>query len=890
MENKNENNENIQKDNLENNNRKRNTLNKSQNSSPLRTNSKKRTSLYSKVYINMKEQLLKKRIDDISLNDLNDKEIQDLYYLLKKTFKERNKKDNIDIFIFLLKTRTKENFKSDLLHTEYNLDTLYNFICPYISGSIYNSGEIIYSHGDEAENFYLILKGNIGQYKLVETEKLLSSEDYYSYLCEKFLYFKKTVIDGNKDINFNYINEKEYTDIDLLRKMVSINKEIYPLNTFDDLEDLPKIMIQIKLYIKLVENKPKEVIDLYNKFNFPLSFLNYDKLLTNNITAHNFIQNLTKKIKQREQFYMKILGKMAEYKVKLLKYEKIENLQPYDYFGNFEIIDTKPIRVDTARCENDCTVLLVFNKKSYSRVINSLQKDKRDEEITFLHGKFYFKNINKLYFEAKMFIKYRINNFLKGNILINQDEKINNFIFVREGTIETSINNISLLELINKIKILQEFIIAKAKEYDINIKDIIDFDMSLNFKTNLQLEKIEGILKQKQSFILSRAEKGCFGEYEYFFKTPSFVTETIISKNAKVYFYDFNNFKKINEEVHAFNEILKETSFSKLKSILKRMIAIYNSYFKFNMKQVETKILESENKLKNINSLNSTNEEDFNYIFDQQQKHFSSPITLFQKNSKKIFNIINSKNEYNNIDNNINESIENNNTNKNIDINTFSFDLDKIKRYRKKLTQIKKKKEKKEKKENSNSLRKKIMGLKNSINRNARFNYNNFSTDNSFKEKKKIKLNLKIKESKNNDINLKKKDINSKNDNILKTENSQKRKQFNVFLPPLLPGENNKNNHKIKNLKESSKNEKLNYHFCKNYISIANSINDGASLGHKDKKNNNLILSNIDDMNNLYKKSKSINIKRAQINIIKNRDIKMQLILKKKNEEEDYYD
>ena len=730
MENNNEINENIQKDNLESNNKQRNSLNHHQNNSPLRSNIKKRTSLYSKVYINMKEQLLKKRTDDISLKNLNDKEIQELYFLLKKPFKERNKKDNIDIFIFLLKTRIKENFKSDLLHTEYNLETLYNFICPYISGNIYNNGEVIYSHGDEAENFYLILKGNIGQYKLVQTEKLLSSEDYYSYLCEKYLHLTKTVSEGK---NFNYLNEKEYTDIDLLRKMASINKEIYPLNSFDDLEDLHKIIIEIKLYIKLVENKPIELTDLYKKFNFPLSFLNYDKLLTNNITTHNFIQNLSKIIKQREQFYMKILGKATEFKVKLLKYEKIENLQPYDYFGNFEIRDTKPTRIDTARCENDYTVLLVFNKKLYSKVINNLQKDKRDKEISFLHSKFYFKNINKLYFEAKMFIKYKINNYLKGNILINQGEKINNFIFVREGTIETSINNISLLELANKIKILQDFITARAKEHDINIKDIIDFDMSLNFKTNLQIEKIEGILKQKQSFILSIAEKGCFGEYEYFFKTPSFVTETIISKNGKVYFYDFNHFKKTNEEIHAFNEILKETSFSKLKSILKRMLAVYNSYFQFNMKQVETKILENENKLKNINSLNSTNEGDFNYIFEQPQKHFSSPITLFKKNSQQIFNIINSNNEYKNNDLNHNGSIENNNTSKNIEINAFSFELEKMRKFRKKLSQIKKKKEKKEKKENSSSLRKKIMSLKININKNARFNYNNFSSDNSFK-------------------------------------------------------------------------------------------------------------------------------------------------------------
>jgi CRP-like cAMP-binding protein len=221
-----------------------------------------------------------------------------------------------------------------------------------------------------------------------------------------------------------------------------------------------------------------------------------------------------------------------------MKYVKVEVLKPYDYFGNFEMIDTKPCRNDAARCESDYTVLMCINKQLYSKVINNIQKNKREKEIIFLHNHFYFKNINRIYFESKMFIKYKIDNYLKGNILINQGEQLNNFIFVREGTIETSINNISLLELANKIKSLQEFIIGKAKEYDINPKDIIDFDISLNHKTSLKFELIEGILKQKQNFILSISENGSFGDYELFFDIPAILTCTVISDKCLLYFYD----------------------------------------------------------------------------------------------------------------------------------------------------------------------------------------------------------------------------------------------------------------------------------------------------------------------------------------------------------------
>ena len=674
------------------------------NINPLKRDSKKRlTTFNSRVYLQMKEEMSKKKKKQISLKDIKDKEIRDLYILLKKTNRERTKIDNADIFLFLLKTKIKENLKSDLLYTEYNLEILYNFVNPYISVNIFNSGEMIYSYGEDAENIYIILKGNIGQYKLIETKESMACEDYYSYLYDKFHHFKKTMIEESKENNNIYIKENEYTDINLIRKMVNINKDFYPLHSFDDIEDLKKIVLEIKMYMKLVENKTTEITLIFDKLNMPLTYLNYDKLLNNDITPFNYIKMLSKRIKQREQFYMKYLGKTTEYKVKILKYVKVEVLKPYDYLGNFEMIDAKPCRSDAARCESDdYSILMSINKKLYSKVINNIQKEKREKEIIFLHNHFYFKNINRIYFESKMFIKYKIDNFLKDNILINQGDILNNFIFVREGIIETSINNISLLELANKIKILQEFIISKAKEF--NVKDIIDFDMTLEHKTTLKYELIEGMLKQKQNFILSRAENGCFGEYEYLFKTPSFVTETIISKSGKVYFYNYSYFKKINEEIHAFNEVLKSTSFNKLKSFLKRMVTIYNSFFKFNIQKMEKKIIEKENLLKNIDSSNSVkNDGDLNIYYDKQ-KNFSSPITLFKKNSINLCNIINTNNDYNNSQNSLENHI-----NKNKDIISLSFNKEKLKQLRHNIfSKIKSFKSRKD----NNSLKQTIMNLK----------------------------------------------------------------------------------------------------------------------------------------------------------------------------------
>ena len=74
-----------------------------------------------------------------------------------------------------------------------------------------------------------------------------------------------------------------------------------------------------------------------------------------------------------------------------MKYVKTKDLKANDCFGNFEIINTNPIRINTTRCESDSTLLITINKNSYSRVINTIQKEKRDKEVSFLFSCFYFK-------------------------------------------------------------------------------------------------------------------------------------------------------------------------------------------------------------------------------------------------------------------------------------------------------------------------------------------------------------------------------------------------------------------------------------------------------------------------------------------------------------------
>jgi len=868
-------------------------LNKSKN--PFKESLKSRTSnsLFPKICSDIQELFSRKKIKDTSLKDINDKKIKELFILLNKKHKERKGKDNIEIFLYLLKTKLKESLKSDLLYTGYNFDTLFNFINPYITGEIYNSGEIIYSYGEHAEKLYVILKGNIGKYKLVVNDETLSCEDYYLYLYEQYNHYKTILAESFKE-NDIYIKEKEYADLDLLLKIVQKNKDIFPLNSFDDIEDLKTIMMDVKLYIIYVENKPGDIFDVFQKFKFPITYLDYDKLLKNEIIPPIFISNLSKRIKKREQFYMKYLASNSKKNVKIMKYVKTADLKVNDCFGNFEIINTNPLRMDTVRCESDSTILITINKNSYSRVINTIQKEKRDKEINFLFSCFYFKIINREYFELKMLSKYKLQSFFKGNILINEGEKLNNFIFIRDGTVQASINNISLIELANKIKMLHLFISKNAKKYNVNIKDIIDFDVSLNCNTNLKSELFKEKLLQKQNFILTITEKGNFGDYEYSFNTPSFITATITSQESKIYFYDYNDFTKINDEMHSLKENLRDISFNKLAHILKRMINVFNTHFNFYVKEVEDKEKEKEkeNDIKNETYLQKSNskgsiKDEANYDLSiEKPKIFSSPITHFKKNNLSLFNIVNHSNT-----NIISPDKENSNTStdkKRRKILSFSNHFDKIDRENNK-TQIRRKIQLKNK---YDLLIKKIFTNKDKI-KNKNMNSNSLS---SHKKKANINRNLAIYSFKGKKLsclnnskskNLSKKKIDNKsNIEAIKTENSSQVKLFDIFLPPIL------NQKKVKKLNESKEDlESKKYAKCrifKHSLSDVSYIND-ISL-EKEKKNiknkkYSLLYSNFTDKknNDVYKKLKSFRI--AQLDIIKNRNQK-KILITKSNEEE----
>ena len=617
-----------------------------------------------------------------------DKEFQKILNILLTPYNERTEVDSNNLLSFFSNIKFSETIKSDTLITDLSLNELFEYFKPYISGKVYNFMDTIYYRREKSNNLYVVLHGSIGQYKLEKYEEELTCEDYYNFLSDCYNlyeeemqmgYFisgkddpkkayktttksithflngnmnikpKSKIIEDEEDKNEeqedreNYSshyedkeddNIEQYMDHYLICQMIEENKEIYPLRDISDLVRLKKIIFKLRLYMVLTESSIKDAEILYMLYDFPTSYLNFDRVLNKTITLQKYIEILSNNFKLYDYFYIKLLG-AEKNKVKLMKYVKTtKNLGPFSQFGNYELNDFRAKRELTVRCESEQVLLLSIDKKMYSIAIYNAQKKKREQDIEIMHNCYLFKNLSRKYFNNKVFSMFRIKNCFKGNVLIKQYETMHNFLFIKEAILELSLQNASFKEFHQLIREVKEIIIKKSRELKMNQKDLFDFETEVDSKTNLHMNAIKDLLNQKQTFLFHRNEYGVFGDYEFFFEIPTILTGTIVSDKCLYYQYDKEKYNQLIQEAYLLNESLRNNSFLKLKSLLKRMIRVYNSYWRLSIEQLEKKLKEKEdNMYKNEKNIETK---------DSIKKSFS----LSKKINKISFLNTNSSNRY----------------------------------------------------------------------------------------------------------------------------------------------------------------------------------------------------------------------------------------------------
>ena len=237
----------------------------------LRENYNRENALSTKINIGIYDELSKLKGKKLDLEDLNeeDNEIKEIYDIIQGQNKNNENKNLLSLF---KKTKINEFLKSDLLFTGLEIDDLVDYMNPFISLYTYNLNKFIYSYGEQGENIYLILKGQIGLYKIIQTEEILSSEEYYLYLYNQYNIYRQ-IITGNSDGNkIDNLNINEFIDMNSLIENTNRNKNFFPLYSIDDIPDLNKIILSIKIYIHFLENRKEKISEFYKKLKIPFEY------------------------------------------------------------------------------------------------------------------------------------------------------------------------------------------------------------------------------------------------------------------------------------------------------------------------------------------------------------------------------------------------------------------------------------------------------------------------------------------------------------------------------------------------------------------------------------------------------------------------------------------
>ena len=517
-----------------------------------------------KIHTYKSQRTLQEQIDvnkntplDITLgvheNKVNIKEAKQIFNKLPE---ERTFEDLSKLIKYLSNTKFCRNFLKENLTNE-SVDKMLVFCGAEMKMKEYPENTIVFKIGDNPDNFYLILTGEIEILKPVKYQKIMNGYEYFYHLMQlrkkEETYMYNLTISENQNsfpIKVPDINNIHWIYINIMLNLIYTGMII----NFEEVLELCGVT-QDKLGIKNQIDDNLQLIPylLYNRDiisriipGFPDETLHFYSYLKANILPEN------NKKKQVSLF---------EYKVFLILEEGL-------HFGDMAL-DAKTTRNATIRTSSE-TTLLYIDATLYGE---NLAKEKQIiaiKEISFLQQSFFFSEMNFQVFEKKYYNFFILEDKIQGEIVCNENDNVNEIYFIRKGVISlySTKSPIEIHKFLNKLdKNNPKNQMNKNTHYSTLKSNIRDLQKELFMK------------KSQRLFDINDCE--IIGIESYFFNLPCFVTAIVKSKKAKVIKISVEHLSKIFEEDHK--------SLKKAKALASEKIQMwYNRFFNINNTNIAT--------------------------------------------------------------------------------------------------------------------------------------------------------------------------------------------------------------------------------------------------------------------------------------------------------------
>ena len=507
----------------------------------------------------------------IKINEGNEEKIKENkeekinYYRLKRTYNEsieiidkifkkgirnRTHKDICELNEFLNMINYEYNMKEEIEEEHLDLNQLIFFSTQFMIFKQFNKGDIIYHEGDRAENFYVLIKGNVNLFKLTFEIKLMNAFEYYNYL--------KYYHDNIKD-SF------------VLNKTVKVNKKIFPICLLSDIPNFNEILFKVKLLQLIYNGVNKHIIlnHIRNNYKNPDDYFFYE-LDTEEIKMDDYFLKIESKLTESELFYYKSITNEIK-KVKIMENILNKSLTEKEYFGLFKLKEGGNIRKNSAIIESDNTLLLVINKKLYSGCISKENRTIKENEVDKIYFGI-FTSIRRLNFEKYYFYNFDKVEYFKGENLFCEGDKIDNIYILKKGFVEINLLNKTILDI--------KKLINKFKEFDKSFLNE-EFDDTLKLKNSLHI--LQRYINQRNNyslFVINTRE--IFGIWEYRFNKRK-TCYNIKIKSDKAIFYKMNIDIFLNEingkipDSELLRYQIKIDAYEQVKNYIQRLIYLKNS-------------------------------------------------------------------------------------------------------------------------------------------------------------------------------------------------------------------------------------------------------------------------------------------------------------------------
>ncbi len=298
---------------------------------------------------------------------------------------------------------------------------------------------VLCKFGEKGKKFYIILKGKITILLPIQETVILTQEDFYNYI----------------------LRLKKFKELEILRKILSYNKNIYPLeeNEFSwlkgEIDTLKGRINSTPLEHYLIKFAEIECGEIMENLEFDIW-----KVFENEANAFN-LQKYEQKILNSDDYINKVFphstankaikGKEGKEVIVWIYHNHI-SLKSGDQFGDIALSSSSQKRTATIVTDLECH-LGILDKKSYVKCLKNVSEVAKRSDMSYILSQKVFSSINSNIFERNYFNNFVHRKINRGEFLIKEGQEADRIFVIKDGQYEVTIKkaNVEYFDLIQKL-------------------------------------------------------------------------------------------------------------------------------------------------------------------------------------------------------------------------------------------------------------------------------------------------------------------------------------------------------------------------------------------------------------------------------------------------------